>query len=121
LRPFDLTHVQFVLLASTWWLGRSGERPNQIQTARHAGTDIKMASQVLRTLERKALIVRESDPVDARANRLRVTRQGARLAVRAIAAVEAADAAFFAVVPGNAALKVLTRLAHGPKSRPSAG
>ena len=116
LRPFDLTHVQFVLLASTWWLSRSGDRPNQIQAARHAGTDIKMASQVLRTLERKALIVREPDPVDTRAKRLKVTRKGGRLAVRAIAAVEAADADFFAPVPSDAALAVLTRLAQGPKS-----
>ncbi len=114
LQPLDLTHVQFVLLASTWWLNRSGEQPNQIQVARQAGTDIKMSSQVLRTLERKALVVRTPDPVDTRAKRLRVTDHGGRLAVRAIEAVEAADAEFFAPVAHHEAVQMLTALAREP-------
>jgi DNA-binding MarR family transcriptional regulator len=114
LRPLDLTHAQFVLLASTWWLSRSGEQPNQIQAARQAGTDIKMTSQVLRTLEGKALLVRLPDPIDTRAKRLRVTPKGARLAKRAIAVVESADAEFFASVPHGEAVRFLTRLAHAP-------
>ena len=49
LRPFNLTHVQFVLLASTWWLTRvAGETPNQRRLAEHAGTDAMMTSQVVR-------------------------------------------------------------------------
>jgi DNA-binding MarR family transcriptional regulator len=52
LAPLDLTHVQFVLLACTWWLNEQGERPSQIALAAQAGTDIKMTSQVLRSLER---------------------------------------------------------------------
>ncbi len=115
LQPFDLTQVQFVLLASTWWLNRSGEHPNQIQVARQAGTDIKMTSQVLRTLERKALVVRTPDPVDTRAKRLRVTDHGAQLAIRAIAAVEAADAKFFAPVAHHEAVQMLTSLAREPQ------
>src|SRR5438093_8890715 len=49
LRPLDLTHVQFVLLACTWLLNEQGERPTQIELAAQAGTDIKMTSQVLRS------------------------------------------------------------------------
>ncbi|UUL76169.1 MarR family winged helix-turn-helix transcriptional regulator [Pseudarthrobacter sp. Fe7] len=45
--------------------------------ARQAGTDVKMASQVLRALEAKGLIAREVDPADTRAKRLRVTNAGA--------------------------------------------
>jgi hypothetical protein len=34
LRPFGLTHVQFVLLASLWWLTeKAGERPTQRRLA----------------------------------------------------------------------------------------
>ena len=112
LAPLDLTHVQFVLLASTWWLNRDGERPNQVQVARHAGTDIKMTSQVLRSLERKLLLIRDPDAVHTRAKRLHVTEAGAKLAIVAVAAVEAADAEFFAPVPHRQTLAILTRLAR---------
>ncbi|GAA0618183.1 MarR family winged helix-turn-helix transcriptional regulator [Streptomyces crystallinus] len=112
LAPLDLTHVQFVLLACTWWLNTQGEHPNQLALARQAGTDVKMTSQVLRVLERKGLIEREVDPADTRAKRLRVTDTGAGLAPRAIAAVERADARFFQPVPLDDAVTLLGRLAH---------
>jgi hypothetical protein len=53
--------------------------------------------------------VREVDPADTRARLLRVTGTGADLALRAIAAVEAADAAFFAATPDLPALVSLLR------------
>ncbi|MFE3767467.1 MarR family winged helix-turn-helix transcriptional regulator [Streptomyces sp. NPDC059104] len=111
LAPIGLTHVQFVLLACAWWLNGQGEHPNQLTLARQAGTDVKMTSQVLRALEQKGLVEREVDPADTRAKRLRVTEAGAELAPRAIAAVEAADAEFFRVVPLDEALPILRRLA----------
>src|SRR5206468_1346076 len=84
LAPLDLTHVQFVLLACAWWLNEHGDPPNQVAVAAQAGTDVKMTSQVLRTLERKGLIDREVDAADTRARRVRVTERGAALAPRAI-------------------------------------
>ena len=37
LRPLGLTHVQFVLLASVWWLASvAGEGPAQRRVAEHA-------------------------------------------------------------------------------------
>ena len=112
LAPLDLTHVQFVLLACTWWLNSQGEHPNQLAVARQAGTDVKMTSQVLRALEQKGLVEREVDPADTRAKRLRVTDTGAALAPRAIAAVESADARFFQPVSVDDAVALLGRLAH---------
>lgn len=117
LAPLDLTHVQFVLLASAWWLNRSGDAPKQVQVARQAGTDVKMASQVVRSLERKGLLVREADPVDTRAKRLRVTDRGAKLAIDAIGAVESADAEFFADVDEANVVTVLERLSARAGSR----
>jgi DNA-binding MarR family transcriptional regulator len=116
LAPLDLTHVQFVLLACTWWLNEQDKRPSQIALAAQAGTNIKMTSQVLRTLERKGLVEREVDTADTRARRLRVTRQGARLAPQAIAIVEQVDAQFFADVPTPEALRFLRRLTRLPKA-----
>ena len=103
LAPFDLTHVQFVLLASTWWLADNVEPPRQRDLAEHAGTDPMMTSQVVRVLEAKGLLVRAVDPDDRRAWRLSVTRRGSALARRAVAAVEAADTAYFDQVPPRSA------------------
>jgi DNA-binding MarR family transcriptional regulator len=116
LAPLDLTHVQFVLLACTWWLNDQGEHPTQVRLAEQAGTDIKMTSQVIRNLEKKGLVEREVDPADTRARRLRVTRRGARLAPRAIDVVEAVDADFFSDIPERQALSFLRRLAHVPNA-----
>lgn len=112
LGPLGLTHVQFVLLACAWWLNERGEQPNQQALARQAGTDVKMTSQVVRTLEQKGLLAREVDPADTRAKRLRVTAAGAELAPRAIAAVEGVDEEFFRPVARGDAITLLSRLAH---------
>jgi DNA-binding MarR family transcriptional regulator len=96
LKPLDLTHVQFVLLAVLWWFVTvRKERPSQRALAEQAGTDPMMTSQVVRALERKGLVVREPDPNDSRARRLGLTASGRRLARRAIDVVEAIDDEFF--------------------------
>ncbi|GAA2031649.1 MarR family transcriptional regulator [Catenulispora yoronensis] len=112
LGPLGLTHVQFVLLACTYWLNEQGLHPNQSTVAEQAATDVKMTSQVVRTLEAKGLLVREPDPADSRAKCLRVTPAGAELAPRAMAAVEQADAEFFAPVAQRDALAMLRSLAR---------
>jgi len=119
LAPLGLTHVQFVLLASTWWMNAQGEDPNQLRLAHQAGTDVKMTSQVLRKLEDKGLIAREVDPADTRAKRLRATTRGAQLAQEAIAAVEAVDRAFFARSADAGALVDLLRPLAGRPGAPA--
>jgi DNA-binding MarR family transcriptional regulator len=114
LAPLGLTHVQFVLLACTWWLNEHGEQPTQVGLAAQAGTDVKMTSQVVRSLEQKGLVARTVDPDDTRARRLRVTRRGARLAPRAIDVVEQVDAEYFSDVSTEQALELLGRLAQLP-------
>jgi DNA-binding MarR family transcriptional regulator len=109
LAPLDLTHVQFVLLATAWWLNSRGEDPNQLRLARQAGTDVKMTSEVLRKLEAKGLITRTVDAADTRARKLRVTDRGTGLALRALAVVEATDAAFFQATPDRDALLAMLR------------
>jgi DNA-binding MarR family transcriptional regulator len=109
LRPLSLTHVQFVLLVSAWWLGLHGDAPNQLAIARHADTNVKMTSEVLRKLEDKGLISSRSDSRDRRAKIVQVTPKGIRLAEQAVVAVEKVDAEFFsaaapAIVPALRAL-----------------
>ena len=109
LAPLGLTHVQFVLLASSWWLNAHGDEPNQLSVARQAGTDVKMTSEVLRKLEAKGLIVRTVDVADTRARRIHVTERGSDLAQAAVTAVEGVDAAFFTAVPDPGALLAMLR------------
>jgi len=95
LRPFDLTHAQFVLLASLMWLGAENKPLTQVELASHAKTDIMMTSNVLRTLESKGWVVRNPHPTDTRAKSLAITKQGRALVVRAIQVVEKIDHDFF--------------------------
>ena len=97
LKPFGLTHVQFVLLASLAWLDVEGP-VTQKSLAEHAATDPMMTSQVLRTLERRGLVERAPHPSDGRARALAVTAEGRALANRAVVAVEGCDNAFFAAL-----------------------
>jgi DNA-binding MarR family transcriptional regulator len=111
LKPFDLTHVQFVLLTSAWWLtDEGGEQPSQRRLAEFAATDVMMTSQVLRALEGKGLIERRSDPCDARSKVISVTDAGRSLALRAVRDVEAVDHDFFARVDDQHLMKLLRTL-----------
>jgi len=115
LHPHDLTHAQFVLLASTWWLNGRDEPPSQSRLSELTGSDPRMTSEVVRRLAAKGLIEREQDPSDSRAKVLRVTSAGAAAAVAAIGSVEAADAAFFgpaATAAPDALLPILHALAE---------
>jgi DNA-binding MarR family transcriptional regulator len=98
LDPFGLTHMQFVMLTSIWWIGRNeGVPPNQTELARWVGVDKMTTSQVVRNLESRKLVARVADPSDARAFKLTPTAKGAKLAGSAIASVEAVDEEFFGV------------------------
>lgn len=124
LAPHDLTHVQFVLLASLWWLEDRGGRPTQAQLAEQAGTEVMMTSQVLRRLETRGLLARDPDPDDSRARRLRLTPAGGALLTGALADVEAADQAYFAVLGqdrddfGRALRALSAQRAEGTSSAP---
>jgi DNA-binding MarR family transcriptional regulator len=111
LAPHGLTHVQFVQLASAWWLGERGERPSQRRLAEHAGTDAMMTSQVVRALERAGLVERLRHPGDSRSLLVTVTDAGRTRLRGALADVEAADAAFFAPVTDRALVPRLRTLA----------
>ncbi|MFI9400913.1 MarR family winged helix-turn-helix transcriptional regulator [Nocardia sp. NPDC052316] len=95
LAPFELTHVQFVLLASLTYLTVAGDPVMQRDLAAQAATDPMMTSQVLRVLEQKGLVERRDHPSDRRAKSLVPTEAGAALADRAVVAVQACDREFF--------------------------
>lgn len=97
LAPYDLTHVQFVLLAVLASV-EDDATVMQRDLAARAGTDPMITSQVIRALERKRLVARDPHPDDGRARVLSPTAAGIDLVNRANGAVEAADAAYFSAL-----------------------
>jgi DNA-binding MarR family transcriptional regulator len=95
LAPFDLTHMQYVLLRAADHLAKLGERPAQARLAECLVTDKMMVSKVLRLLEGKGLIVRAVHPEDSRANHVVLTEAGRRTLARAIDVALTAQETFF--------------------------
>jgi DNA-binding MarR family transcriptional regulator len=98
LSKLGLTHVQFVLLAGIIWLRENQESVTQARLAAHTKADIMMTSKVLRALEQRSLIKRETDSKDTRAKSLTVTQEGYDLAVAAIQIVDKIDSDFFSTL-----------------------
>jgi DNA-binding MarR family transcriptional regulator len=118
LESHELTHVQFVLLASLWWLVDHDRPPTQARLAQQAGTDPMMTSQVTRKLETRGLLERAPDPTDSRARLVRLTTAGRAVITRALADVEAADEEYFATLGSqrDAFVRALRTLEAAPAS-----
>ena len=96
LKPFDLTHSQFVLIASIHWLTLLKHEVTQVVLAEHSKIDVMTTSQVLRTLESKGFVERTGHATDTRAKLVSLTDRGKKLVKPAVQAVEKCDRDFFA-------------------------
>lgn len=94
LKPLNLTHPQFVVLATTGWLTRSDESVNQLDISKISGLDPNTVSQIFRGLETKNFIQRTRS-VTERGKNPKLTDQGSKVLAKALPAVEKADARFF--------------------------
>jgi MarR family transcriptional regulator, organic hydroperoxide resistance regulator len=98
LEKFDLTHSQFVLMASIHWLSLHQQDVTQILLSSHTKIDPMTTSTVLRTLQSKGLIVRQEHATDTRAKTVALTDTGKKIIKQAVKAVEKFDREFFAVL-----------------------
>jgi len=94
LKPFGLTHPQFVVIACLGWLTKNGDRVSQAILGKWAGLDPNTLSQILTGLEKKGFVKREPSS-DARAKNPVLTLEGKAALEKALPAVESADAQFF--------------------------
>lgn len=94
----DLTHTQFVLLATAASLSQNGSIVTQTDIAHQSKTDRMMVSKVLRTLQSKGLIERKEHRTDTRAKEITLTRKALDLVQKAVIAVEQTDREFFGVL-----------------------
>lgn len=93
LREWGLTHPQFVVLAAIGWLTKDGKCVTQAAVGKMAGLDPNTTSQVIRGLEQKGLVVRETD---GRVKRPLLTKEGQKILSKALPAIETEDGDFFA-------------------------
>jgi MarR family transcriptional regulator, organic hydroperoxide resistance regulator len=98
LEKYDLTHSQFVLMASIHWLTLNKEDVTQILLSSHTKIDPMTTSTVLRTLQGKELLQRQEHATDTRAKTVELTDNGKKIIKQAVKTVEAFDADFFAVL-----------------------
>lgn len=98
LEPYDITHSQFVLLASTQWLTLQKQDVTQILLSSHTKIDPMTTSTVLRTLQQKGLVQRAEHSTDTRAKTVVLTEQGKKIVRQAVKAVEHFDKLFFEVL-----------------------
>ncbi|MBN9286099.1 MULTISPECIES: MarR family transcriptional regulator [Flavobacterium] len=102
LEKYELTHAQFVLLASTHWLALQKQDVTQILLSNHTKIDPMTTSTVLRTLQTKGFIRRKEHQTDTRAKTVELTAAGLKNIKQAIVAVEEFDKQFFGLLGGEA-------------------
>ena len=92
---YEMTHSQFVLLASIHWLTLDKQSVTQILLSNHTKIDPMTTSTVLRTLQTKGLIKRQEHETDTRAKTVGLTEIGLKNIKQAIKTVEQFDKTFF--------------------------
>ena len=92
LKPFGLTHPQFVILAAIGWLTREGKSINQSAISKFSGSDQNTLSQIIKGLEKRDLVNREQA---GRVKNSLLTTEGNVVLKKAILAVESVDREFF--------------------------
>ena len=100
LEKYDITHSQFVLMASIHWLSLQKKDVTQILLSSHTKIDPMTTSTVLRTLQAKGLVKRQEHSTDTRAKTVGLTDAGKKIVKQAVKTVEAFDLAFFSLL-GN--------------------
>jgi MarR family transcriptional regulator, organic hydroperoxide resistance regulator len=96
LEPYNITHTQFVLLASIHWLTLHKMEVTQRVVSNHTKVDPMTTSTVLRTLEKKWLIERQVHEIDTRSMKVCLTNEGMKLVKATVTVVETFDLSFFA-------------------------
>nr|WP_199003432.1 MarR family winged helix-turn-helix transcriptional regulator [Flavobacterium sp. ASV13] len=98
LEQYNITHSQFVLMASIHWLTLHKQEVTQIILSSHTKIDPMTTSTVLRTLQQKKFIKRQEHATDTRAKIVILTDTGKEIAKKAIVTVEDFDKKFFSVL-----------------------
>ncbi len=99
LDQFDITHPQFVIMATILWFQEQKKVSTQIMIARQSNLDKMTVSTAIRALVNLGYLTRAEHETDTRAKTVLLTVAGKRLISKMVPLVEGIDASFFGVLP----------------------
>lgn len=101
LDTLNLTHTQFIILATLYRLLDKQDNITQVDIATESQMDKMMVSKVLRNLQQKKLVSRIEHSYDTRAKVVVITPSGIELVNQAYVLVKKVELNFFKVLGGD--------------------
>ena len=95
LKKMNLTHPQFVVLASLAYLSQDSNEVTQVMISKLAGIDVMTVSQILNLLEKNDFVKRKEHSKDTRAKAVILNKKGEETLQKAVPLVEQIDEIFF--------------------------
>jgi DNA-binding MarR family transcriptional regulator len=95
LKTLNLTHPQYIVLASLGYLAQHQQEVNQVDLARQSEIDVMTVSTIVKNLEKQHLIIRQPSLQDTRAKVVTITEKGQIILNQALPLVESIDTNFF--------------------------
>ena len=96
LKKMNLTHPQFVVLASLAYLSQdSNEEITQVMISKLSGIDVMTVSQILNLLEKNDFVKRKEHSRDTRAKAVTLNKKGEEILQNAVPLIEQIDEFFF--------------------------
>ena len=95
LKKMNLTHPQFVVLASLAYLSQDSNEVTQVMISKLSGIDVMTVSQILNLLEKHDFVKRKEHSRDTRAKAVILNKKGEEVLQKAVPLVEQIDEIFF--------------------------
>ena len=95
LKKMNLTHPQFVVLASLAYLSQDNNEVTQVMISKLSGIDVMTVSQILNLLEKNDFVKRKEHSKDTRAKAVILNKKGEEVLQKAVPLVEQIDEIFF--------------------------
>ena len=95
LKKMNLTHPQFVVLASLAYLSQDSNEVTQVMISKLSGIDVMTVSQILNLLEKNDFVKRKEHSRDTRAKAVILNKKGEEVLQKAVPLVEQIDEIFF--------------------------
>ena len=101
LKKMNLTHPQFVVLASLAYLSQNSNEVTQVMISKLSEIDVMTVSQILSLLEKHDFVKRKEHSRDTRAKAVILNKKGEEALQKAVPLVEKIDEIFFEKLDTN--------------------